>query len=346
MNTPTIELNLTNGGSNVDATTSEDSELSWVLYSSTVAKDLFGDKNYFIQYIEDEETKNEYRRVCDTVLDKNSNEETAENLTVLRALSISLSDKQSLFDVFAGTYIRSEVRKIITRDPETADLVPAPTDEGTQTFAENTRTGIQMSTPTKMSEDVTYYIFAAARHVKGDIYAFKARSGVQLKDTLPPELQGEPYQFVDPLMKDVKQPEKGYYITATEAAADNQYSGQYVYRGSFTISFTEEIYQLKKSASSESELTKVTEENFEDLIQYAGLTIKTVSVDEGTITFEYEDASIGAYIVLFKAGSVCDKAENISTQGARLELKFDTGLGLLDKFSVPEFKVEWRKTGK
>ena len=114
-----------------------------------------------------------------------------------------------------------------------------------------------------------------------------------------------------------------------------------------SISFSEEIYQLKKAAgSAESELIKVTGENFEDLIEIAGLKITKVSVAEGTISIEYEDAMIGAYIVLFKDGNICDQAENVSTQGARLELRFDTGLGLLGKFTMPEFKVEWKKTEK
>ena len=257
---------------------------------------------------------------------------------------ISLNSKQSLFDVFANDYIKNFVRERVQMEASTYEQ---PVEMGNKTFDANRPDEIS---PDNMSADVYYYIITAAKNTMGDSYGFKAQSSMHLADITPPKLQNTT-QFVDPLLKSIVKPDDGkdweYNIPASSIAVSQGHNGGYFYRGKVSISFSEEIYQLKKAAgSAESELIKVTGENFEDLIEIAGLKITKVSVAEGTISIEYEDAMIGAYIVLFKDGNICDQAENVSTQGARLELRFDTGLGLLGKFTMPEFKVEWKKTEK
>ena len=85
--------------------------------------------------------------------------------------------------------------------------------------------------------------------------------------------------------------------------------------------------------------------NFLKLITVRGMEVTNATVSNGTITIDFKDATIGAYITIFSDGSICDAAQNVMEQGARLQVTLVVGesMGFLDKFGEPTFKAEWIK---
>lgn len=336
VDTPTIELNLADGGSSVQATTSTTAELSWALYTNTVAEQIFGTM-YLSDYLKDTANVTQFEKDCAQVMGNAA----ATDISILNALTKSLpGDKKSIFDIYGNDYIKDYVLKRIQMEASTYEQ---PVDMGDKSFDEMVPGIIS---PGNMSAEVVYYIITAARHTMGESYGFKAQSGLHLADIIPPELR-DPSTYVNPLVAEMD--DKIYDDPISDALSTDPRN--YYYKGSVTITFSERIYMLKKKtddnnvdSSVETERVYIDEKNFKDYVTARGLELLGVSVSGGTITIDFRHATIGSSIVIFKDGSICDAAQNVMTQGARLQLTFVVGeadMGFLDNFGEPTFEVKW-----
>lgn len=92
-------------------------------------------------------------------------------------------------------------------------------------------------------------------------------------------------------------------------------------------------------------LENITDDNFADKVRLSGgdLAISDVDVSGSTITFDFEHATVGATITIFKDGSISDAYSNVNGQGARLVLEFvvEATQGFLESFVEPRFSIRW-----
>ncbi len=345
--TPTIELNLLSSGSGVQAKTSTDAELSWVLYTNTIAESLFGGSTMlFKNYLADNVTFEAYSAACDLVTKKDPN-----TITVLDALMLSMSDKRSIFDAFGNEYIKDYVLQRIQME---ASSYQQPTDMGDKSFRGGIPDEIE---PGNMSEEVVYYIIAAARNTMGQTYGFKAKDGLHLSDVLPPELR-DPYTSIDGLVAKLTTGVP-FYTTLLSDARKEGAPEDYLYQGSVEITFSERIYQLLATGDSlETERFPITEKNLGSKMNMDRIKLNTDSPNEtdgnkngievsgGSIRIFFIDAQIGSYITIFNEGSICDSSGNVLQQGARLRLTLVAELTPDDeeyRFAKPTFLVSWVK---
>ena len=126
---------------------------------------------------------------------------------------------------------------------------------------------------------------------------------------------------------------------------------KYLFTGTVEIAFSERIYQLLVGEGSiESKLISITSSNLKEKINVSGLKLDTanppyISVNGGTITIKFTDAQIGSSITIFKEGSICDGAQNVVNQGAKLRLTLTTTREGNAKdgytYTKPRFEVDW-----
>lgn len=310
VDTPTITLNVTND--TVKATTSTSSDLYWAVFADNAANGLFGGTDTI------------------TVTD------SSKTMTVLEALTNSPVDsKKSYFDLYATEEQKETVRQLIMGEmsPQGFEAI----DSGNNTYLANVSKNIS---PQKLSPETNYYIIATAKNSLGDTYGFKGAGGIRKADVTPPDVQkiSTGYQATT-----CATDSRGN-IVSLKVAAENPYN--YSFSGSVSLSFTEQIYQLSTATTGGlPKREEITSANFESKVTKSdGVTITNVSVNKGTIYFEFSGASLTSFIVIFSDGSICDANENTNqTGGARLQLSF----GLSDKvddslgYKKPQWNWEW-----
>ncbi len=337
--TPKIELNLANGNSAVIVKTSTPSELNWAVYTYDMAAKIFSDS--FMNYI-DKSRADSYRQKCKDrgLVAKLAD---AEKVTVIQALltSLSATDNKSLFDEYANDYIRQSVLEFVQMEASTS-YSPTETGDVTLRYANTPQT----VTPANLSPETTYYFITVARHTMGQAYAFKAIGGLRKADGIAPDLLDNSTFLYTYASNVPKEGEKYNYnvdwnvVGATPA--------RYAYKGSVTLEFSEEIYQLLTNADLSTTLNPIkTGDAFKNAVSVVGgdLAIKNVKVSKGTITFDFVHATVGSTITIFNSGSLSDAYSNVSGQGARLVLKFvvDGESGFLGSLANPRFEINWVK---
>ncbi len=329
--TPAIELKVT-GGDIITAKTTTPAEMNWAVYSYDMAYKIFNDR--FASCVPDE-MRSAYEADCARLA------VNADTITVIQALLISMSseDDRSLFDLYADEATRKNVLEYVQGE---ATSSYSPADTGEQSFPEAEQT--QTIRPTQLSPETTYYFIAAARNPLGQSYGFKAVGGVHLADSIAPELL-EDDTYIHRFASYIPAPGEEYVYDVPLDFALRDAPRNYAYRGTVTLQFSERIYQLIRQEDLSTILEAITSENFAEKVRLAGgdLTITDVDVSSGTITFDFEHATVGATITIFKDGSISDAYSNVNGQGARLVLKFvvDTTQGYLESFVEPRFEISW-----
>ena len=160
-----------------------------------------------------------------------------------------------------------------------------------------------------------------------------------------------PYTFVDGRAAKLTDGVPLYTIPWAEVEKDDP--SKYLFTGTVEIPFSERIYQLLVGEGSiESKLISITSSNLKEKINVSGLKLDTanppyISVNGGTITIKFTDAQIGSSITIFKEGSICDGAQNVVNQGAKLRLTLTTKQEGNAKdgytYTKPQFEVGWIK---
>lgn len=332
--TPAIELKVS-GGDTITAKTTTPAEMNWAVYSYDMAYKIFNDR--FTTCIPDDK-KTAYEADCARL------SVNPTTLTVMQSLLISMSseDDRSLFDVYADEATRKNVVEYVQGE---ATSSYSPADTGNQSFAEAEKT--ETIRPTKLSPETTYYFIAAARNQLGQTYGFKAIGGVHLADSTAPELIGDEnkitylHKFASEIPADGES--YRYNIALEEALRDEPRN--YAYKGTVTLHFSEKVYQLLRLEDLSTMLENITDDNFADKVRLSGgdLAISDVDVSGSTITFDFEHATVGATITIFKDGSISDAYSNVNGQGARLVLEFvvEATQGFLESFVEPRFSIRW-----
>ncbi|MBR3704556.1 MAG: hypothetical protein IKM11_03600, partial [Oscillospiraceae bacterium] len=329
--TPTIELKV-NGGDIITAKTSTPAEMNWAVYSYDMAYKIFNDR--FMPCVP-EEKKDAFEADC-ARLGLN-----AETVTVIQSLLISMSseDDRSLFDVYADEPTRKNVLEYVQGEA-TSSYSPANTGEETFPRADQTQT----IRPTQLSPETTYYFIAAARNQLGQTYGFKAVGGVHLADSVAPDLL-DYGTYVHKFASKIPGPGEDYAYDIPLDFALQDAPRSYAYKGTVTLQFSEKIYQLLRMEDLSTMLENITSDNFAEKVRLSGggLVIANVDVSSGTITFDFENVTVGATITIFKDGSISDAYSNVNGQGARLVLKFvvETAQGFLENFAEPRFEISW-----
>lgn len=329
--TPTIELKV-NGGDIITAKTSTPAEMNWAVYSYDMAYKIFNDR--FMPCVP-EEKKDAFEADC-ARLGLN-----AETVTVIQSLLISMSseDDRSLFDVYADEPTRKNVLEYVQGEA-TSSYSPANTGEETFPRADQTQT----IRPTQLSPETTYYFIAAARNQLGQTYGFKAVGGVHLADSVAPDLL-DYGTYVHKFASKIPGPGEDYAYDIPLDFALQDAPRSYAYKGTVTLQFSEKIYQLLRMEDLSTMLENITSDNFAEKVRLSGggLGIANVDVSSGTITFDFENVTVGATITIFKDGSISDAYSNVNGQGARLVLKFvvETAQGFLENFAEPRFEISW-----
>ena len=291
----------------VSFTTSEDSNLNYVLFAGNQLPDIF--EEYFYNtttdptnHINDSTKEDEYTRAAGA---------QSETMTVLDTMLKTGSGGYSWFDLYADETTKEQVRLIIERgtgsggNPATAGSIQGMTANIEQ---------LRDFTSAMNDESATYYYcVATAKNVLGGQYAFKAVENVHIPDETPPTLE-EPGGIGRP--------------TA---------SG---YSGTLTLTFSETLYYLPDDGNTKNIAYVVNSnadaEKTDDslakkaMIKHMGgvyykLAPQPESSQPGrTFTFIYNGVLPGDQLILFTDGYVCDAYGNSSKKGITLEFQGTT----------------------
>lgn len=303
---------------NVSFTTTEDSDLSFVLFADTQLPTIFRQK--FIDYV-DLAKEAEFRLAADT---------KAETMTVLDALMQTGTGGYSWFDLYAqppakpgeGTKIRDEIQQIITRGQGSGGT---PGATGSTTTTANQEYKHDFTKDMDPINATNYYCIATAKNVLGGEYAFKAVANVHIPDTTPPTL-------LDPGAEGVKK-------------SDGTYSG------TLTLSFSEVVYWIPEDRDTSKICAVVGKNGVNEppqidsdgkivsgktsMLAHMGgnvdkLTPNAAATDSptNTFTFSYSGVRVGYTLTLFTDGFICDRSGNstVNTITLRYE-ETKTGVG-------------------
>ncbi|MGO5114618.1 S-layer homology domain-containing protein [Candidatus Avoscillospira sp. LCP25S3_F1] len=303
---------------NVSFETTEDSDLSFVLFADTQLPTIFRQK--FITYV-DKELEAEFRQAAGS---------KAETMTVLDALMQTGTGGYSWFDLYAqppakpgeGTKIRDEIQQIITRGQGSGGT---PGATGSTTTTANQEYKHDFTKDMDPINATNYYCIATAKNVLGGEYAFKAVANVHIPDTTPPTL-------FDPGAEGVKK-------------SDGTYSG------TLTLSFSEVVYWIPEDRDTSKICAVVGKNGVNEppqidsdgkivpgktsMLAHMGgnvdkLTPNAAATDSptNTFTFSYSGVRVGYTLKLFTDGFICDRSGNstVNTITLRYE-ETKTGVG-------------------
>lgn len=304
---------------NVSFTTTEDSDLSFVLFADTQLPTIFRQK--FIGYV-DPAKEAEFRLAADT---------KAETMTVLDALMQTGTGGYSWFDLYAeppaqpgeGTKIRDEIQQIITRGQGSGGT---PGATGSTTTTANQEYKHDFTGDMDPQSATNYYCIAVAKNVLGGEYAFKAVGNVHIPDTTPPTLT----------------------VPGADGIRDVNTG---TYSGTLTLVFSEVVYWIPGDRDTSQIHAVVEKDNVQEdpvigsdgkiepgktsMLAHMGGnvgTLKTMSnASDGatnTFTFDYSGVRVGNTLTLFKDGFISDRWGNstVNTITLRYE-EVQTGTG-------------------
>lgn len=299
---------------NVGFTTSEDSNLNYVLFAYNQLPTIF--KNKFITYVPADKLE-EFKKVV--------GDDEADDMTVLDAIMKSGSDGYSIFDTFAkptdqtGNTIRDQVAEIIVRGQGSGGQ---PSATGSQTTKADQEFRKDFTSNMDPVSGTNYYCIATAKNVLGGEYSFKAVSNVHIPDNTPPVLQ-------DP-------------------GGNGKKQSNGTYSGTLELTFDEILYWIPPSGDTK-EICYVANRKATDadqppnadkgepgmkvLINHMGgggvskLTPVPSSTPSSTFTFNYSNVDVGDRLILFGDGYIADVNGNSTKKMITLEYQeIKTGL--------------------
>lgn len=300
---------------NVGFTTSEDSNLNYVLFAYNQLPTIF--KNKFITYVP-ADRQDEFKKVV--------GDDKADDMTVLDAIMKSGSDGYSIFDTFAKpidpegrTTIRDEVAQIIIRGQGSGGQ---PSATGSQTTKADQEFRMDFTSNMDPVSGTNYYCIATAKNVLGGEYSFKAVSNVHIPDNTPPVLQ-------DP-------------------GGNGKMSSNKTYFGDLELTFDEILYWIPASGETKdicyvvNRNSSVSDTPPDDdkgtpgqkvFINYIGgsgaakLTPVVRTTPSSTFTFKYTNVKVGDRITFFTNGYISDANGNSTRDAITLEYQIiKTGL--------------------
>ena len=300
---------------NVGFTTSEDSNLNYVLFAYNQLPTIF--KNKFITYVPADKLE-EFKKVV--------GDDKADDMTVLDAIMKSGSDGYSIFDTFAKpidpegrTTIRDEVAQIIIRGQGSGGQ---PSATGSQTTKADQEFRKDFTSNMDPVSGTNYYCIATAKNVLGGEYSFKAVSNVHIPDNTPPVLQ-------DP-------------------GGNGKMSSNKTYFGDLELTFDEILYWIPASGETKdicyvvNRNSSVSDTPPDDdkgtpgqkvFINYIGgsgaakLTPVVRTTPSSTFTFKYTNVKVGDRITFFTNGYISDANGNSTRDAITLEYQIiKTGL--------------------
>lgn len=299
---------------NVGFTTSEDSNLNYVLFAYNQLPTIF--KNKFKTYVPADKLE-EFKKVVGAA--------EADDMTVLDAIMKSGSDGYSIFDTFAkptdqtGNTIRDRVAEIIVRGQGSGGQ---PSATGSQTTKADQEFRKNFTSNMDPVSGTNYYCIATAKNMLGGEYSFKAVSNVHIPDNTPPVLQ-------DP-------------------GGNGKKQNNGTYTGTLELTFDEILYWIPPSGDTK-EICYVANRQAADadqppnadkgepgmkvLINHMGgggvlkLTPVPRSAPSSTFTFSYSNVDVGDQLTLFIDGYIADANGNSTKKIIRLEYQeIKTGL--------------------
>ncbi len=299
---------------NVGFTTSEDSNLNYVLFAYNQLPTIF--KNKFKTYVPADKLK-EFKKVV--------GDDEADDMTVLDAIMKSGRDGYSIFDAFAkptdqtGNTIRDQVAEIIVRGQGSGGQ---PSATGSQTTKANQEFRKDFTRNMDPVSGTNYYCIATAQNVLGGECSFKAVSNVHIPDNTPPVLQ-------DP-------------------GGNGKKQNNGTYTGTLELTFDEILYWIPPSGDTK-EICYVANRRDTDadqppnadkgepgmkvLINHMGgggvskLTPVPSSTPSSTFTFNYSNVDVGDRLILFRDGYIADANGNSTKKMITLEYQeIKTGL--------------------
>ena len=305
---------------NVGFTTSEDSNLNYVLFAGTELPRAFNQR--FQQHVDDSKKAQ---------FDKAAGAE-ANTMTVLDAIMRTGTGGYSWFDLYAeppakageGMKIRNTIEQIILRGQGSGGSPGATGNAVTKAGEEIQRDFTKDMDPQSATN---YYCIAAAKNVLGGEYAFKAVSNVHIPDKTPPVL---------------------YAPTANGRKQSDE-----TFKGSLTLDFSENLYWIgedrdaqkrcavlnKNKKGPEVEATVNPDGTVTPgekiLIKHMGgsgvskLTPVIKTKPSSSFTFSYEGVHIGDTLTLFDDGFISDARGNSTKSKIKLEYQA-TKTGLND----------------
>lgn len=300
---------------NVGFTTSEDSNLNYVLFAYNQLPTIF--KNKFITYVP-ADRQDEFKKVV--------GDDKADDMTVLDAIMKSGSDGYSIFDTFAKpidpegrTTIRDEVAQIIIRGQGSGGQ---PSATGSQTTKADQEFRKDFTSNMDPVSGTNYYCIATAKNVLGGEYSFKAVSNVHIPDNTPPVLQ-------DP-------------------GGNGKMSSNKTYFGDLELTFDEILYWIPASGETKDICYVVNRNSSASdtppdddkgtpgqkvFINYIGgsgaakLTPVVRTTPSSTFTFKYTNVKVGDRITFFTNGYISDANGNSTRDAITLEYQIiKTGL--------------------
>lgn len=304
---------------NVSFTTTEDSDLSFVLFADTQLPTIFRQK--FIGYV-DPAKEAEFRLAADT---------KAETMTVLDALMQTGTGGYSWFDLYAeppaqpgeGTKIRDEIQQIITRGQGSGGT---PGATGSTTTTANQEYKHDFTGDMDPQSATNYYCIAVAKNVLGGEYAFKAVANVHIPDSTPPSLS----------------------IPGGNGVYD---VNRGTFSGSLTLSFSEVLYWVPDDRDSSKICAAVASNSITEteatidpatgevipgkisILKHMGgnvekLTPGSAESASSSFTFQYSDVRVGDTLELFTDGFICDRSGNSTVNKIMLRYEvIGTGVG-------------------
>lgn len=302
---------------NVAFTTSEDSDLNYVLFAGTELPTVFNQK--FKQYVDSSKLA-EFSTAAG---------EEADTMTVLDAIMRTGTGGYSWFDLYAeppakegeGKKIRDTIEQIVLRGQGSGGSPGATGNAVTKAGDEIQRDFTKDMDPQSATN---YYCIAVAKNVLGGEYAFKAVSNVHIPDKTPPVLYA-------PGANGVKK-------------SDGTFSG------TLTLNFSENLYWIPENGDTKqicamlnkNKTATETDAVLEDdgtvtpgkkvLIKHMGgdvdtLTPSSTSAISSTFTFSYSGVRIGDTLTLFSDGYIADARGNSTKTKIILEYQANsTGL--------------------
>jgi hypothetical protein len=288
-----------------------------------------------------------------------------EKMTVLEAMTSADSTGRSYFDLYAGSTLRQDVMEYISGSGGSGgNTITTTSQPYVQGNTPNLKAGGSISpdfskTNPAMKRDTEYCLLAAARHVYGDTYGFKAVTSVFNPDNTAPEYSGDA-AYLQPRIDYAIEKGDTSKTKVYDATWSASYPGNYLYSGIVNIKFDKEVYYSVLSGSNyvrkavvmrAKDTTAATDGTISALNIIGGSQTKfgvgtATTTATNTLTFSFEDLADGDQLILFADGSISNSSG--TTTAKKLVLTFDTTLtttnytGLNIGTAYPGFRVQWK----
>lgn len=246
---------------------------------------------------------------------------SGKTFTVLTALCTTYSNGYSVFDEFAKSEDKSNIRSTVEDlISGTATLGATIAAQGSKSLTQGNSYRQEQNFTNNMTGGTLYYCLASAASPLGSETSFAGISGVYIPDKTPPELQS----------------------VSTSATL----SGANVYSGTVTFVFDEPVYQLVTQGGVDQTPMQVWQSQYSISTSDASVAVRLdriigsshlssfscaneVRKPSSTLTLSFKDIPLNATIVLFDNSFICDANSNSTRQNLTFRLE-KSNIGLVD----------------